>query len=705
VAVEASGFDLARLLRPRSIAIVGVSPEPGSIGGAVLANLDRFGYRGDIHLVSRNRREINGRPCLAGVNDLPEGCDVALLALPGAAILEAAAACARRHVGAAMIYAAGFAETGADGRVQQDAIAKLARDAGMMLAGPNCTGLVNFNDGIPLTYEPLTPLPATDAPAVGIVAQSGAMASALRPALLAKGLNVSLVVSTGNEAGLGAEDYLQHLVEDARTKAIVLFVEQFRQPRRFLDIAAHARDTRKPIVLLHPGRSARARDSARTHTGALAGDYAVMATMVRHHGVVLAETIEELIDTAELLARFPEPPAQGAAIVTNSGAFKGFALDFCEAIGLDLPKPAPETLDLLRTTVPAFATVDNPLDTTGQTIKDPWIFTDSAKHLLADPAIGSLIVSIVPGGPKQAMAKVDALLPPMTASRKPAAIVVMGDEQPLPAEFFAAFRHKGIPGFRSPERALRAMALATAYGRRRAAAQALPPDIAVPEIEILQGGSIPEYAGKELMRALGIAVPNGALAGTLAEARETARRIGYPVVLKAQAAELAHKSDVGGVIVGIKDADALASAWERLHRTVGEARPGLALDGVLVEAMAGAGLEMVIGGRRDSAWGPVLLIGLGGVWIETLQDVRLLPADASLTTIADELSRLKAAPLLHGTRGRPPGDIDALAAALARIGALMRKYPAIVEIDVNPLVVYPKGQGVLALDVLLVTRE
>lgn len=705
MAAEPSGSELDWLLRPRSIAIVGVSPEPGSIGGAVLANLERFGYRGDIHLVSRNRREINGRPCLAAIDDLPEGCDVALLALPGAAIVEAAAACARRHVGAAMIYAAGFAETGADGRAQQDAIAKLARDAGMMLAGPNCTGLVNFTDGIPLTYEPLTPLPATDAPAVGIVAQSGAMASALRPALLAKGLNISLVVSTGNEAGLGAEDYLQHLVEDARTKAIVLFVEQFRQPRRFLDIAARARDTQKPIVLLHPGRSARARQSAATHTGALAGDYAVMATMVRHHGVVLAETIEELIDTAELLARFPEPPTQGAAIVTNSGAFKGFALDFCEAIDLDLPKPAPETLDLLRMTMPAFATVDNPLDTTGQTIKDPWIFTDSAKHLLADPAIGSLIVSIVPGGPKQAMAKVDALLPPMSASRKPSAIVVMGDEQPLPAEFFAAFRHKGIPGFRSPERALRAIALATAYGRRRAAAQALPPDVAVPEIEILQGGSIPEYAGKELLRALGIAVPKGALAGTLAEVRETARRIGYPVVLKAQAAELAHKSDVGGVIVGITDADALASAWERVHRNVGEARPGLALDGVLVEAMAAPGLEMVIGGRRDSAWGPVLLVGLGGVWIETLQDVRLLPAEASLTTITDELSRLKAAPLLHGTRGRPPGDIDALASALARIGALMRKYPAITEIDVNPLMVYPKGQGVLALDALLVTAQ
>jgi acyl-CoA synthetase (NDP forming) len=705
VAAEAARNDLARLLRPRSIAIVGVSPEPGSIGGAVLGNLERFGYRGDIHLVSRNRSDIGGRRCLGSIDDLPEGCDVALLALPAAAIAEAAAACARRRVGAAMIYAAGFAETGVEGRAQQDKIAAIAREAGMLLAGPNCTGLANFNDRVPLTYEPLTPPLTTDAPAVAVVAQSGAMASALRRALRAKRLNIYLVVSTGNEAGLGAEDYLEYLVEDARTKAIVLFVEQFRQPQRFLAIAARARKTRKPIVLLHPGRSARARQSAATHTGALAGDYAVMAAMIRHESVVLAETIEELIDTAELLARFPEPPMRGAAIVTNSGAFKGFALDFCEAIGLDLPKPAPGTLDALRKTVPAFATVDNPLDTTGQTIKDPWIFTDSAKHLLADPAIGSLIVSIVPGGPKQAMAKVDALLPPMSASDKPSAIVVMGDEQPLPAEFFPAFRDKGIPGFRSPERALRAMALATAYGRHRAVPAAPAPDIALPEIEVLQGGAIPEYAGKELVRALGIPVPRGALASTIEEARAVAERIGYPVVLKAQAPELTHKSDAGGVIVGIRDADALSVAWERLHHNIAQARPDLALDGVLVEKMAASGLELVIGGRRDPAWGPVLMVGLGGVWIETLRDVRLLPADASLAAIGDEIGKLKAAALLRGARGQPPADIDALADALARIGALLREHPEITEIDINPLIVYPKGQGVLALDVLLMTQQ
>src|SRR5262249_6350621 len=218
------------------------------------------------------------------------------------------------------------------------AMAAIAREGAWGLSGPNCIGLVNFADGVPLTYEPIAPPAASDAPAIGVVAQSGAMLSSLRMALTGKGLALSCIVSTGNEAGLGAEDFLAFMVDDARTRAIVMFAEQIRQPRRFLAIAARARRHGKPIVLMHPGRSAQARASAKTHTGALAGDYAVMATLVRREAVVLVETTEELIDTAELLARFV-PPALGAALVTNSGAFKGFALDFCDAIGLPLPAP------------------------------------------------------------------------------------------------------------------------------------------------------------------------------------------------------------------------------------------------------------------------------------------------------------------------------------------------------------------------------
>src|SRR5712691_2942164 len=561
--VTADGADVGRLIRPRSIAIVGVSPEPGSIGGAVLKNLERFGYRGEIHLVSRSRSEINGRPCLASIADLPRGIDVAVLAVPGAGIRDAVAACAARAVGAAIIYAAGFAETGEAGWAEQAAIAQIARDGGMAVTGPNCIGLVNFCDGVPLTYEPVEPLPAGNAPAIGIVAQSGAMLSSLRMALLGKGLALSHIVSTGNEAGLGLEDFLSFLVDDERTRAIVMFAEQIRHPSRFLAIAARACGSAKPIVLMHPGRSRRARESALTHTGALAGDYAVMATLVRPHGVVLVDTIEELIDTAEILARFP-PPALGAAVITNSGAFKGFALDFCDAIGLDLPKPMPGTRAALGKALPPYATIDNPLDTTGQTIKEPSIFTEAASCLLADPGMGSLVVSIVPGGPTQAMAKAAALLPPLTAANKPVAVAVMGDEGPLPAEFMPSFRDKGIPVFRAPERALRAMAHATAYGLLLRDTAPADTDLALPLDLPVQKGVLPEHLGKSVVARLGIPVPRGAVAQNLDEAHAIARRDGYPVVLKAQSVELSHKSDIGGVIIRIDGADELTAAWNRI---------------------------------------------------------------------------------------------------------------------------------------------
>jgi acyl-CoA synthetase (NDP forming) len=310
---------------------------------------------------------------------------------------------------------------------------------------------------------------------------------------------------------------------------------------------------------------------------------------------------------------------------------------------------------------------------------------------------------MIPGGPAAAMAKVAALLPPLAAGGKPAAIAVMSDEAPLPADFFPAFRNQGIPVFRSPERALRAMAHATWYGRALGggAAGMHEPPIAAVDLPA-QAGALSEHAGKHIARELGIAVPRGALVQNLDAARRAAPAIGYPLVLKAQAPTLTHKTEAGGVITGIADADALAAAWRRLHDNIAAARPGQELDGVLVEAMAPAGIDMVVGARRDPDWGPVVMAGLGGIWVEALQDVRLMPADLPRQTIAEELAQLKAAPLLHGARGRPAADMQALVEVIAAVSALMRLEPRVCEIDINPLRIYAKGQGALALDVLVV---
>ena len=688
---------LDRLLRPRSVAIVGVSPEPGHMGGSVLANLQRCRFAGEIHLVSRSRSEINGRRCVPSIDDLPHGVDAAVLVVPQSAVLDAIAACGRRSVGAVIVFASGYAEVGAAGRAEQEKLAAAARAANVAMLGPNCIGFSSFAAGAALTFEfNVERPPASAKPTIGIVAQSGAVAAIMRMAFLAKGLGLSHVISTGNEADLTAEEFLDVLIADSGTQAVTLFVEQIRRPARFLELAQRARRIGKPIVLMHPGRSQRARVSARSHTGALAGDHAVMTALLRHAAVTVVETLEELVDTAELLARFP-PPANGPGIITNSGAVKGFALDFCDQLGLDVPRLGEQTLAALKIALPPFASLDNPVDVTAQVLRDLMIWTRTAEALLADPGVGSLCVPMVAGSPKLAMDKVHALLPTIQRGGKPAVIAALGDDFPIPPEFIAAFRDKGIPVLRSPERALRALAHATAYGKTLRAAGATAPETDAPSLP--GRGSLAEHQGKAYLAALGIAVPEGALARDIGAAKEIAARIGYPVALKAQSAALTHKSDAGGVVLRIADAAALETAWRRIAESVA----GLMLDGMLVEAMAPPGVEMIVGARRDPGWGPVVLVGLGGIWTEALDDVRLIPADLAREQVIEEIGRLKGARLLQGLRGSAPVDIGAVADVALRVGGLMRARPEISEIDINPLVAYP--DRVLALDALIVTAE
>ncbi len=695
----------ARLLKPRSVALVGISPEPGSLGGLVYANLKQFGYKGEIHLVSRSSKEIDGRRCVPSVDDLPEGIDAAVLAVPAAGVTDAILACGRRKLASAVIFAAGFAEVGGEGQAAQRKMTEAAHAAKVGLCGPNCIGYTNFVDGVALTFEGMSPFDVGDRPAVGIVAQSGAMQTTLRLSTQGKQVAVSYAISTGNEADLGVEDFLAFLIEDAHTRVIVMFAEQIRHPRTFLALAARSRAAGKPIVLMHPGRSARAQASALSHTGSMTGNYAAMRTLVAREGVVLVETLEELMDCAEILLRFPKAPVRGAGIVTNSGAFKGYAIDFCDAIGLELPVIAPHTVAAVKQFLPSFAALENPLDTTAMSLRDATILGKSVSALLADEAVGSAIAAVIPGAPRMVAERARAVMSGGRDPSKPFVVSAFGDESPLPPEFGQIVREGGACYIRSPDRALRAMARVTAYGRTLALADERAPSMPLPKFSLPHEGPLAEYRGKEILAALGIRIPEGALAKSIAAAKSVAAKIGYPVVLKAQAAELPHKTEAGGIILNLGDDAALERAWKQLHDNVARAKPGLALDGMLVEKMSAPGLEMVVGAHRGPNWGPVLVVGLGGIWIEALKDVRVLAPDLPEARIAEEIGRLRGAVLLQGSRGHPPADVAALARVVALLGALMRARPEIAEVDINPLVAWPEGRGVLALDALVVVSR
>lgn len=701
---------LDRILRPRSIAIVGASADPRSFGGFVQGNLERFGYDGALHLVSRSSDTINGRPCVKTLDQLPEGIDLAVLAIPEAGVLDAVRGLAARRCHAAVLFASGYAEAGEEGQAKQQALGDAAREAGILLVGPNCMGFTNIAAGVPVTFEPLAARAREERPGIGVVAQSGFMAANLREAFLGRGTPVTCVFSSGNEVSVCIEDALAAYIADAQTRVITVYAEQIRRPATFLALARKARAAGKPVVLLMPGRSARAREAAQSHTGALAGDHATATALLQREAVVVVHSLDELLDTSAILLRYPQPPAGGTAFMTGSGAMKNIALDFAEDLGLALPALGKGTVDQLTALLPAYAVAENPLDYTTIGVRQPGLIGELLLTMLDDAGIGSLVLAI-PVGPTMAQRdKADHIVPALARATKPAVLVLTGDDSPIESFFIDAIRASGVPLFRSADRALRALQRVAAYGealeRAARATTARPAALPLPGA-VPANGIYAEYQGKHWLSQAGLPVPRGALATSANEAVRTAREIGFPVVLKAQASELPHKSDVGGVMIGLADEAALRAAWDTLHANIARHRPGLQLDGALVEAMGPRGLELVVGAKRDADWGPVVLVGLGGIWIEALKDVRLVPADLAEDDIVTELSRLKAAVVLRGVRGAAGVDLRAIARVVAQVGAQMRANPALTEIDINPLVAYPAGsaQPVLALDALVVASK
>ena len=484
-----------------------------------------------------------------------------------------------------------------------------------------------------------------------------------------------------------------------------MIVEQFRKPARFLAAATRAAARAKPIVLLHPGRSSAARESAATHTGALAGDYDVMRLKVERAGVLLVETLEELGDVAEMLLRLPAPTPGGAAVVCESGAYKALTLDLAEREGLPLPPLGDADSPGLRAALPDFVPVSNPLDVTAQGLVDPGLYARVLAALVADERIESVLLAIIQTDAVTAKLKFPPILAAIEELRPTKRVVFAGLDEGavVPPDYVDRLRALNVPYFPSSERAVRALAR---VARWNGAVSASPmPQRANTETFAGLAGVIPEWRAKLALASIGIPFPQGALATTSAEAAAIAARIGYPVAIKAQSAELAHKSDAGGVIVGLRDEAALKEGWAKLKDNVGRSRPGLALDGVLVEAMGAPGVELIVGGRNDPEWGPVVVVGFGGVQAEILKDLRLLTPDMNESEMLAELKALKGAALLEGFRGSPPLDLEAIVRIVRAVGPLLIDEPSIREIDLNPVVLYPRGEGALALDALIIASR
>lgn len=695
---------IARLLKPRSVAVVGASDKPGALGATLISNLDRAGYAGAIYPINPNREKIGERACLPSVDALPDGVDVAVLAIPRAFVLDTIKGLAARGVGSAIIFAAGFAEDGEAGMAEQAEIGRLAAESGMVIEGPNCLGMVNHVDGVPLTFVETAIVPPAGRRSLSVVSQSGAMAAVLCTTLLARDLACSYSVSTGNEAASGVEDYLDWLVDDADTQVIAMIVEQFRDPARFIAAAERARAAGKPIVLLHPGKSSAARESAATHTGAMAGDYKLMRAKVERTGVIFAETLQELGDIAEILIRCAGMSHPSAAVLGESGAFKALTLDLAEELGLPLADLHDEDSPELRAALPPFVPVSNPLDITAQGLSQPVIYTQSLGALMDDARVGAVVAGIIQSDPITAKIKVPAIVAALDGREisKPLVFAGLDEGADMPAHYIADLRARGIPWFPTTERAFRALAALT---RRAALDLTNAAPIALPVAGLGDyAGVVAEYQAKALLGPLGISFPSGQFAANAEAAVAAAEAVGYPVAMKAQAAALGHKSDAGGVMLNLGDADAVRAAFPKMVANVAAYDAGINLDGVLIEKMGKRGLEMIVGAKNDPEWGPVVLAGFGGVTAEILADVALITPDLSEEAIVGKLYGLKQAALLKGYRGSPALDVAALAKLIRQISAVLLAEPGILEMDLNPVILHPAGEGVVALDALMLVQ-
>lgn len=695
-----------RILNPRSIAVIGFSARPGSPGQSAIKNLETNGYKADVYLVGRSGGEVEGRKVYTSIDELPEGIDLAIFTLPAAGVAEAVEACIRRKVGGAVVFASGFAESGEEGRILEQKIIAMLRASDFALLGPNCLGFANVVNGLAVglfaspKMERVQPKPRS---AVAVLGQSGGLVGQVRQTLVARGIPVAYNVTTGNEAGLDLCDFTDYFLEDETVGTAVLYTEHIKRPAEFLKVAAKAQALGKTIVMMHPGRSSKGKAAFQSHTGALAGDYAVMRTIVEAAGVVTVNSLEEWVDVSEVMVHFPKAPVKGTGLITFSGALCGIAHDFAEDVAIDYPDPLPATIAKLKERLPVFVDAKNPADLTTAPAFETELLGFAAKTFLDDPSFDCVAMAIPLGN--MAEKYLDGMIPLPAGNQKPVLMTPMSDGRPMPEATAKRIYDAGIVLCYSAERMLRTVSRITQHGRKMVLAKNRDKAQPFANLPALGKGALAEWEGKKVLEAMGVSVPGGKLVSTLAEALEVAGRIGYPVVIKAQSKKLTHKTEAGGVIVGVKDKAALEQAWDTLNKNIQKAAPGLALDGILVEAMAKKGVELMIGARRDPSWGPVILVGLGGIWVEALGDVRLLPADASEEWIRAEILGLRTAKLLTGFRGTPAADIDAVVRTARLLGRLMQTRPEITEIDINPLVVHANGQGATALDALIVTAD
>ncbi len=700
--------NLEPMLAPRSVAVIGAVPERHRPGGRPLPFSRAAGFPGTMYAVNPGRTEIDGRVCYGSLAELPETPDLAVVTVPVSSAVEVFRDCAERGVSSVVMFTAGFREIGDAGAQRERELREIAAAHDIVLCGPNCIGVVNRHTGLMASFASSLEIDGIPPGPVGFVSQSGMFVSLAIAEQVRRRVGVGVLVSVGNEAGIEIADVIAHYARDPAVRVIASYMEGAGDGRRLERALAEARAAGKRVIVLKVGKSADSARAARSHTGSLTGDYRVYRSIFAAHGVTEAGGLEELFDLIEAAVHVPsvEPVGDGPpgiAVFGNSGGLGVLAADQIRRSGLALADFAPATQSALRAHLPSYIQPVNPVDLALQALEEQQVLPRYLRTLLSDPGVEGILAIFCMYRPRT-LAFAEAVLDAASGTSKPFVFACRHTD----AEFTRCLTDGGVPVFATPERAIRAMRALFCRPLRTSAA----PRLSTAATERLTALLAPhagrttlsEGEGTQLVAALGMRVSRVALAeGPEAAVRMAATTAG-PAVLKVESRDLPHKTEVGGVVVGVEGADRIRNAHDRILAAVRRKRPDASVDGVAVHRMVPESVELLLGVRQDPAFGPLALVGAGGTAAEVLDDVALRPAPVSAEQAEAMIRSLRTFPLLQGVRSGRPGDIPAAAAALSGLSALVDAFPQIAEIEINPLFVLPAGRGVVAGDVLTVLK-
>lgn len=703
-------MSLKTLFEPHSIAVIGASRKPEAVGYAVLHNLLEGGYQGKIFPINPKADQIENLKAYPSILEVPESVELAVIVVPRQNVPETLRLCAQKKVQAAVVISAGFKEVGGEGVALEKEIIEISKSSGISVLGPNCLGIINACDQrMNASFARTMPRAGN----IAFVSQSGALCTAILDYAKGQGLGFSKFVSLGNKACLNEVDMLRYLKEDSETDVVLMYVEDLVNGREFMELAREMTgdaDPPKPILVIKSGRTAEGAKAASSHTGSLMGSDEVYDALFIQCGVLRMDSVEEMFNLAVGFANQPLPKGKRVAIVTNAGGPGIMTTDACIRSGLEIAQLLPSTQEALRKVLPQTASVSNPVDVIGDAQHDR--YEQALKIVAQDPNVDSLIVILTPQA--------------MTTIEETAEVIVRLDQEikiPMMACFMGIvdvsagvkiLEDHHIPHYRFPEAAARTLGAMVRYQewikRPRTKVKKFEVDSkrvkAVIQETLQQNETVvPIHKALEIFQAYGLPILPFSFIKSEEEISQAVKKLGFPLVMKVVSAQIIHKFDFGGVKLNLQNEKEVREAYREMMRGIAQKAPQAKIDGVLLQKMADKGKEVILGMTRDPLFGPILMFGLGGVYVETLKDVAFRLAPVRELSAQHMIESIRSFPILKGIRGEKPSDLEAIVNSIQRLSQLACDQSNIKEMDINPLMVYPEKQGALVLDARIILRQ